>query len=330
MKETVFVTGADGMLGTCVCIELLKRNYSIKALVLSKKSDSEINNYPIEQVEGNILDEEKLIHAMAGTDFVIHVAAATNVWPRKNKNVVKINFKGTQNLVSAAKKAKIKRFVHIGSASSFQNGRWNKAGDENTIIKNRKGLLDYVISKLDTQIWLQNEFRENRFPVIIVCPTFMIGPYDSLPSSGKILLSFFNGQLPAFTSGGKNFVNTEDVASAVVNALKMGRLGESYIAGNENLTYRDFLQKAAEISGRKFDIIKSPNLITLIIGFSQSVISRITKKAPKLSYTMARNSLIQQVYSSKKAVDELKMPQQPIEVGIDGCYKWFKQNGKIK
>ena len=125
-------------------------------------------------------------------------------------------------------------------------------------------------------------------------------------------------------------MNTEDVASAVVNALKMGRLGESYIAGNENLTYRDFLQKAAEISGRKFDIIKSPNLITLIIGFSQSVISRITKKAPKLSYTMARNSLIQQVYSSKKAVDELKMPQQPIEVGIDGCYKWFKQNGKIK
>jgi dihydroflavonol-4-reductase len=330
MKETVFVTGADGMLGTCICIELLKRNYAIKALVLSVKNDSEISKYPIEQIEGNILDEARLTQAMAGSDFIIHVAAATNVWPRKNKYVVEINFQGTQKIVSAAKKNRIKRMIHIGSASSFQNGNWNYPGDEKTLINNRKGIMDYVLSKLDAQIWLQNEHKNNGFPVIIICPTFMIGPYDSLPSSGKILTTFFDGKLPAYTAGGKNFVNTEDVATAVVNALKMGRLGESYISGNENLTYKVFLQKAAKISRRKFEIIKSPNFITILIGFSQSVFSRITKKEPKLSYTMAKNALIQQVYSSKKAVTELNMPQRPIEDGIERCYNWFKSNGKIK
>jgi hypothetical protein len=45
---------------------------------------------------------------------------------------------------------------------------------------------------------------------------------------------------------------------------------------------------------------------------------------------MAKNALIQQVYSSKKAVTELNMPQQPIEIGISNCYTWFKSNGKIK
>jgi dihydroflavonol-4-reductase len=110
----------------------------------------------------------------------------------------------------------------------------------------------------------------------------------------------------------------------------MGRLGEAYISGNENLTYKVFLQKAAKISRRKFAIIKSPNFITILIGFSQSVFSRLTKKQPKLSYTMAKNALIQQVYSSKKAVTELNMPQQPIEIGISNCYTWFKSNGKIK
>jgi dihydroflavonol-4-reductase len=329
MKETIFVTGADGMLGTCVCIELLKRNYTIKALVLSKKDESEINNYPIEQIEGNILDEDLLIKSMDGADFVIHIAAVTDVWPRKNRNLFEVNLKGTQNVVSAAKKLKIKRMVHIGSASSFQNGNWNNEGNEKTLIKMRKGAMDYVLSKLDAQIWLQKEFRENGFPVIIVCPTFMIGPNDALPSSGKILHAFFNGKLPAYTSGGKNFVNTEDVAVGVSNALQMGRLGEAYIAGNENLSYQVFLQKAAQLSGKKFNLIKSPNFVTLLLGFYQSLTSRITKTPPKLSYTMAKSALVQQVYSSKKAVEELKLPQRPIEFGIQGCYNWFKHNGKI-
>ena len=326
----VFVTGADGMLGTCVCIELLKRNVDVTAMVLNPKRESTISRLPIKIVEGNVLNLKSIKAGMQGADFVIHIAASTLVWPRKNKNVVDVNLIGTMNVANVAQEYGVKRMVHIGSASSFANGSCDKKGNEDQLVEITNGTLDYISSKLNAQKWLNEQHKNYGFPVIILCPTFMIGPYDSLPSSGKILQSFFNNQLPAYSKGGKNFVNTEDVAIAVVNALNMGKLGESYILGNENLSFEAFLKLAAKTTGKRFKLFQAPSILTLSIGFYQSVIARITQNAPLLSFSMAQNAIIQQNYSANKAVRELQLPQRPLELGINNCYKWFKENGKIK
>ena len=68
----------------------------------------------------------------------------------------------------------------------------------------------------------------------------------------------------------------------------------------------------------------------LTIGFLNSIIARITKKPPALSYTMARVAGVGQYFSSSKAQRELRMPQTPIEQGIEQCINWFKSNGYCK
>lgn len=326
----VFVTGADGMLGSSICRELIKQDYQVKAMVLPKRKSTVLSGLCIETVRGDILDKLFLEREMKDCEWVIHAAALTTLWPRRSRQVMSVNLEGTKNVMEVAQKHQLKRMVYISSASSFSPGDKDNPGNENSEFSWHRFGMDYITSKYLAQKMLLTSHSHDNFPVIIINPTFMIGPYDSAPSSGRILLDLYANRIPGYPSGGKNFVSSKDVAIAVVNALKHGRLGECYIAGNENMEYAEFLRKACKIGGKKFKLIKVPQVLLLIIGFFNSGMARLTNKPPKLSFTMARVAGVGQYFSSEKAQKELKMPQTPIEIGIEQCMNWFKSNGYYK
>ncbi len=329
MKK-VFVTGADGMLGSMICRLLIQEEYQVTALCLPNSPATTIKDLDLTVVKADILEKDALIDAIAGHNFVIHVAAMTNVWPRRIEKLREVNIQGTKNVEAACVQHSIERLVYVGSASSFTPGTKENPGDESTAFSWNKFGMDYIDSKFEAQQYLLSKFKSNNFPVIVVNPTFMIGPYDSGPSSGVMLLNLYKGKVPGYSQGGKNFVYSKDVAQAIVNALHLGRLGECYIAGNENLEFKEFFQKATEVMGRKFKLKKIPQFLVLGIGGIKSVVSRISGKAPNISYGMASMASICQFLSSEKAVEELNMPQTPIELAIEDSLSWFKENGYLE
>lgn len=326
--ERVFLTGADGMLGSSICRELLSQGYLVKAMVLNRLSEV-LSGLAIELVEGNILDIEFLEKEMTNCDYVINAAALTTLWPKQSEKVMSVNFEGTKNVMEIAEKLEMKRMVHIGTANSFGHGSKEEPGDETTSFTFGKYDLDYIKSKYLAQQMLLEKHAQDGFPVIIVNPTYMIGPFDSGPSSGKMIIELLKDKIPGYSSGGKNFISSLDVATSVVNALKLGRLGECYIAGNENLDYKEFFKKVCSVKKKKFKLIKIPSVLVLGLGFFNSAVARLIRKAPKLSYTMVRMGVVNQHYSSKKAQQELKLPQSPIENGIEQCVEWFESNGYL-
>lgn len=330
IHKKVFVTGADGMLGSSICRELIMQSYNVKAMILPNRNTKSLLGLDVEIVKGDILDVNFLDKEMEDCDYVIHTAALTYVWPRRSEIVVKVNYQGTKNVMEVVEKLKIKRMVHIGTANSFGHGSKENPGDETIASKFIKYGVDYINSKADAQKLLLEKHSKTAFPVVIINPTYMIGPFDSGPSSGKIIIELLKNNIPGYSFGGKNFVCSTDVATASVNALKLGRLGNAYIAGNENLTYFQFFNRTCKILNKKFTLIKVPGFVILCIGFFNSLISRIVKKTPSLSFSMARMACVGQYYSSKKAQRELNMPQSPIENGVESCVKWFKSNDYIK
>lgn len=324
--EKIFVTGADGMLGSSICRELIKQGYLVKAMCLPSREPVTLAGLPIEIVTGNVLDKSFLLHEMKDCDKVINVAALTNVYPRRIKIVNDVNISGAKNVMEATEELKLKRMVHIGSASSFDHGNAQLPANETAIFSGWKYGMDYIDSKFIAQKLLLDKYESCSFPVIIVNPTFMIGPFDSGPSSGQMLINLAKGSIPGYTAGGKNFVCSFDVATAAVNALKMGRLGQCYIAGGKNIEFKEFFSKACEVMGTPFKLKKIPQFVVLIVGFFNSLIARITNIKPKLSFGMAKMAGISQCFSPAKAIDELKMPQTPIEEGIRQCINWFKAN----
>jgi dihydroflavonol-4-reductase len=321
-----FVTGADGMLGTNVVLELLKRKHELVCLVHPSSKSNTLKDLPVSIVKGDILNVSSFESYLSDCNYVVHIAASTSVWPRRNEMVNRVNIEGTRNLMTAAQRAGIQRFVHVGSANSMDPGTKDAPGTEENAYTGWKYKNDYLDSKYKTQQMLLNEYEKNGFPVVIVSPTFMLGEYDSGPTSGQLLLSMVEGKVPGYSKGVKNYVHAKDVAVAIANALTLGRTGQVYIAGNQNLDYQTFFTKVKDIAGIKKKLIRIPFLLVLMGGFFSSLLARITKKKPGLSYGMVQLMGIEQYYSSAKAVKELEMPQTDVDQAIKDCLNWFRAN----
>lgn len=325
----VFVTGADGLLGSNLVRSLLDKEYEVRVLIQPGKDPITLKNLQIEQVEADILNADALDKAVEGCDVVIHVAAITNVWPTRGDIYYKVNVDGTLNMIEAALKHKVKRFIHVGSASSFGFGTKDNPGNEESPWKSAKYGLDYIDSKLEGQKVVHKAVIERGLPAIVVNPTFMIGAYDSKPSSGEVILQAYHERIPAITSGGKNWVYVKDVAEGICNGIEMGRIGEAYILGHQNMSYKEAFNMIANVLGKKPPKISLPDFIIKIAGRAAGFAGKLFGFAPKLSYPVAWIACDGHYFSPAKAVKELNLPQTPVEQGVKEAFQWFEKNGYL-
>lgn len=325
MKK-ILVTGADGLLGSNLVRLLLERNYEIRVLVQPGKDPVTLGNLPLEKMEGDVLNPESLDRAAEGQDAVIHVAANTNVWPSRGDIYFKVNVEGTLNMVRAAQKHDIQRFIHVGSASSFGIGSKEKPGTEEDPCISAKYGMDYIDTKAQGQEVLLDIVRKENFPAIVANPTFMIGPYDSKPSSGAMIIAAARGQVPGFTGGGRNWVHVRDVATGIANALTKGRIGECYIMGHENLSYKEAITLICKEVGSNPPRFVIPDFFIKTAGAVGSLSGRLLGITPKLTLPMAMVSCDEHYFSAAKAIRELDLPQTPLREAVRDAYTWFKQN----
>lgn len=329
-NSTVFLTGAEGLLGNHITRKLISNNYKVKALVEPGKSNAtlqELNNITI--CYGSILDAKYIERETKDCAYIIHAAASTSVYPARNLLVKEINVNGTKNIIEASIKNKSKKVIHIGSANSFGYGTIEFPGNETLPFNCGKFNLDYIDSKYLAHQEVIKAVKTQAVPAVIVCPTFMLGKYDSKPGSGALVASIFKKNLPGYTSGGRNYVYVNDVAVAVVNALTLGRIGESYILGHQNLNYKDAFELIASVVGVKGPAHHIPDKIALIYGAINEFICKTLHITPKVTYAIAQISTKEFYYDSSKAVSELKMPQTPIDIAIKDCFEWLKENGLL-
>jgi len=325
----VLVTGADGFLGNNIVRELLTKGYKVRAFVQKNSSVKTLEGLPITKIYGDILETLEVEEAAQGCDYIIHAAANTSIWPQRSSIIRKVNFDGTLHVINAALKTKVKRLVAIGTATSFGHGTLNQPGNENSPFKSTKYGLDYIDSKLAAQKAVLKSVEREGLDAVILNPTFMLGPYDTKPSSGALLLALYNREIPGYTNGGKNFVYVKDVAVAACNALTKGRSGECYLMANENLSYKEFNQLVADELLIKPPSLKILNVFILFYGFISQIFAQLTNTEPKVSLSVAKLSLITNYFTATKAVKELNMPQTPIKIAVNEAFEWFKENGYL-
>ena len=326
----VLVTGPDGLLGSNLIRELLNRGYSVTAMMENDKKSLTIENLPIQRIVANLLNTQDIINATVGVDIVIHCAASTSMFPARSEIINKVNIGGTQNIVDACKKNKVKRLIYVGTANSFGSGNLHNLGTEKNLYSSEHYGLDYMDSKYKAQLIVLENAKNGSLNAIVVNPTFMIGPFDSRPSSGEMILSVYKRKIPGYTLGGKNFIAVKDVAVAITNAITNARNGECYILGNENLTYKQAFEKIAKTIGVNPPRIKFPTKAVLAFGKINSFLATTFKYTTKMPYELTLLSSEIHYYSSAKARDELGLPQTPIEVAIKDCFEWFLENGYLK
>lgn len=324
----VMVTGADGLLGSNVVRVLIGQGYETGAFVQRGKPTPTLEGLPLRIHEGDLLDPGSLVRAFKGYEAVIHAAASTSVWPSRSSAVWDVNVTGTAHVIDAVTAAQVDRLVCVGTANSFTPGTKDHPGDETTGFGCASYKLDYIDSKYAALQLIRGKVAKEQLPALVIHPTYMIGPFDSTPSSGLMLLRLMQGRIPGYTSGGKSWTHVRDVAVAIVNSLRMGRIGESYITGNWNLSYREFFELVADTLGTSPPRHHIPRPVALFGGLVASSAAKITHKPPMLSYHMAKVGVDGHYYDSSKARKELEMPKTPLEHAITECVRWLVDNGK--
>lgn len=327
--KKILLTGADGFLGSNIVRELLSRNYEVHVLIQAGRQTATLAGLQLTSVYGDLLDRESVSKAIEGMDAVIHAAANTKTWPVKSAALDAVNVEGTANVIAAVKKHGIQRMVYVGTANSFGPGNKIHPASEASPYESHKYGLGYMDSKYKAHQLVQEEAKKG-LPVITVNPTFMFGPYDSGPSSGAMIMAIYHRKVPGYAPGGKNYIYVKDVATAVCNALTMGRIGESYILGHENLTYKEAFTLIANTVKVPAPRIRLSHAMVLAYGRFCNFWGHISKRPPSVNYPLARISCDEHYYSSDKAIRELMLPQTPIAEAIAEAFEWFRKNKMLQ
>lgn len=319
----VFVSGADGFLGSYVVRELLRRQYLLRVLVEPSRRVSTLDGLAIERTVGDLVEPAAWRSSLKGCDYVIHLAADTSIWPNRSPHQRAVNIGGTQNMLEAAQAAGVRRFVHVGTANSFGFGSRAAPGHEGLPYASARFGLDYMDSKYEAQQCVLQAAREG-FPALVLNPTFMLGAYDSKPGSNALILALYKQQVPACSPGGKNYLYAGDAAVAVVNALVAGQVGACYLLGHENLSYGEAFERIAGELGVRAPRWQLPAPLLRAYGRWGSLAGSLTGKPPKVNRAMAALACTEVYYRSDKAIAALGLPQTPIEQGVREAVSWFK------
>lgn len=322
----VLVTGANGLLGANIVRELVKRKYDVRIFARDTSDLSGLHGVEFERVNGDILEPDSIDKAVAGCDYVIHSAANTNQWPTQYIHYEPVNVNGTKHVIEAVKKHHVKRFVFVSSANAFGNGTKERPGMELNEFSGFRIGSGYMISKFVAQQMVLDEVGQNNLQAIVVNPTFMIGPYDSKPSSGQIIVMGMGKKVQVSPPGGKNFIHVNDAAIGTCNALTMGRTGECYLLANENLSYREFFALLNKISGETPKSLSLPRVLLKTIGRAGTLVEKIFRKPAGLNLVNARLLCLDNYYTGKKAIKALELPQTSIETAIREAIAWFREN----
>ena len=324
----ILITGADGLLGNNLVRECILRNYDVSVMLFSEKiSTPGLDGLPLNRFFGNILDESAVRKSVEGHDIVIHLAASTQINPPRNPNITEVNVTGTRNIIQACKDFKVKRLIHVGTANSFGPGTPKNPGSETSEYVGHRYRLDYFDSKQQAQQLVLAAAKSAQLNALVVNPTFMIGPYDTKPSSGELLLALYHQKVPICTPGSKTYIAVKDAAVAICNSIELGESGNCYILGNENHTYQEFFQLVSKTLQFRTPQMVLPAFLIKLFGILNSSLSKITGKLPVVSKEMARLSSEDHCYSGDKAREKLKMPHTPLAIAIEECFDWFLKNG---
>ncbi len=245
----VFVTGATGILGRIIVLELLKKGKNIRA---SKRPASNLNevkhsyNYytensddffnRIEWVDVDFDDIHSLQNALKNVEEVYHCAAKVSFHPKDEKEMYHTNVKGTENLLYACDGSGVKKFLHVSSIAVLDN--FNEKGelDETSDFNPKEEHSAYAISKhlSEMEVWRASAEGLN---TIIVNPGMIIGSGNWGNSSGDIFPTF---EKNGFTfSGGTSYVDVRDVAKIAIELMEKNAFGERFILISENKKYAD-------------------------------------------------------------------------------------------
>lgn len=324
------VTGATGFLGAHIVRELLMDGAAVRVLARKGGDRRNLAGLDVEISEGDLLDKQSLAAAFTGCDTLFHAAADYRLWAKEPAAMYAANVDGTRSILQAALDAGLEKVVYtstVGTLGTIGNGT---PGDEETPVSFSDMTGDYKKSKFLAEREAEG-FARRGLPLVIVNPSTPVGPLDIKPTpTGRIIVDFLSGRMPAYLDTGLNIVSAAECARGHILAAEKGSIGEKYILGGENLKLEQLFAILAGISGRPAPCWKLPYGPVLLAARINEAIAAMTGREPLIPLAGVQMAKKQMFFSSKKAKIALGYTTTPASHSLERAVAWFRENGYIQ
>lgn len=325
-----FVTGGSGFVGANLVAGLNERNIETTVLMRSTSSTKALEGLSYQRLIGDILDPvDNLAEAIAGHDWLFHVAAVADYWRQNTRRLYQVNVDGTRNVLAAAKMAGVKRFIFTSSLAAMGTLDNGQLLDESCNFNLEPRRFPYGHSKYLAEIEVQKAVADG-LPAVILNLTISLGARDVNMISGSIVVEAARGLARVVLPGGTNYTAVEDVVFGHIAAAEHGRVGERYILGGTNISHAQAIEVVCDVVGRPAPKIKLRRWMlppaATVVGFARTFLGNLIPFDENQVRLLA-----EELYANnEKAITELGVPTTPFRIAVENTFDWYNKNGYLE
>jgi nucleoside-diphosphate-sugar epimerase len=318
--QKILITGANGFIGSRLLQHYKSQGIAVIGVDLTGNQE--------DIFQGDIGQPESISHLLADCEVVIHTAALVSN-AIADADMWRVNVLATHNLVEAAKKHHIKRFVQISSIVAYGNTATGEL-DENHPVHADGG--SYVLTKLASEHAVLAATANSAMELVIIRPGDVYGP-GSRPWVVLPLEAINKGQfmLPAKGEGFFRPIYIDDLIRGIALATTSQQAAGEII----NLSCEGYITTAQFFSYHyrwlnKRGPLKVPTSLALFAAATASKIAGVTGGVNEASTATVRQLSTNSWFSIAKAERLLGWkPEVSLNTGMQASQEWAKSQGLI-
>lgn len=325
MPEQILITGINGFIAGHLAERLLREGIPVRGTARRPDAADWLARQGAGIFAADLVDREGLARAADGCGVVVHAAAWTGGSELSPEAGYHVNVDGTANVLAAAEKAGVRRFVYFSSVAVY--GR------------NRARLIDEAAATLrvgqaypDSKIVAEALVRESGLPFVIIRPACTYGPRGeawtltpirNIKAGRLVLIGKDNGLV---TTG-----YIDNVVDGLLLALaRQKALGETFnLADDRAVTYREFYLAYARMLGLS-TLPVAPGIIAPLTRLVPAQAARRLLGRPSVgpwSLHFRFNPSQFSVATAKRLLGY--KPKVSFEEGMRRTEQWLRENGHI-
>lgn len=326
----ILVTGGTGLLGSNLLFELTKTETRVRSIFRSEQKIKFVERLfvklnpesgkqqfeKIEWVQTDILDLLGLEDAFRGISKVYHCAALVSFRRRDFHELIKVNRRGTANIVNLCLEKKVEKLCYVSSTAAVGKVKEDECFEvrESNKWVQTPNLNGYSNSKnmAEKEVWRGIEEGLN---AVIINPSVMFGPGSWDDSSLTIFRTMSKG-LRFYTNGSNAFVDVRDVIESMQFLMNQAVSSERYLCTGTNVSFRQLFILIAQRLGKKPPRLFATPFLSGIAWRLLAILELFGKK-PTLTRESVHSSHQNVKYYSDKLIELTKKPFRELEDTID-------------
>ena len=325
----ILVTGGTGFTGKALVRRLLNDGHQVVALDFQEGlKTQELRDWGAEVVIGTVTDKEVVDRCMQGVEIVHHLAAAFRQLNVPNSYYWDVNVEGTRNVLEAARREQVKKFVYCSTCGVHGNVDTPPGNEDSPI-----NAADYYQQTKYEAEPIVKEYQQKGMETTILRPAAIYGPGD--PERFFMIFKRVNkGTFPMFGNGKTLYhpLYIDHLVDAHVLAQEPGKgVGEAYlIADEEYIEIETLVQKTAAALDVEVKIPHFPVTPVIIVGHICEKVCKPFKITPPIFPRRVDWYRQNRAFSIDKAKRDLGyQPNISIDEGLRRTAAWYRNEGYL-